>query len=148
MRQANLIVIVLAVALAMTPLVYAVKVADPDVVAVWLFDEDEKDRVTDLSQNNHIGKINGNVSWIEVPDHPSLQFMKGQDFTVAAYVKTNMSSGDPPMIVAKNYQPQQTLPWYALYYANQAKGSGWACQLFPERSSRQQLSYCQYIDHQ
>jgi len=116
----------------------AVKVSDPDVAAIWLFDEDQKE-AKDLSENKHVGEIHGNVkwvkdgkfggalsfegnvSWIEVPDHPSLQFPKGQDFTVAAYMKTEMSAGSPPMIVAKNYQPVQVLPWYALYYANQGK---------------------------
>lgn len=139
MRKLISVSMVLVMALAVASLACAVDVADPDVAAVWLFDEDEDGEVTDLSENRHVGVIQGNVqwvedgkfggalsfegatSWIEVPDHPSLQFAEGQDFTVAAYVKTNMSSGDPPMIVAKNYQPQETRPWYALYYANQGK---------------------------
>lgn len=139
MREMAIITVSLAAIWVMTSIACAVEVADPDVAAVWLFDEDENDQATDLSKNKHVGQIHGNVkwvedgkfggalsfegntSWIEVPDHPSLQFKEGQDFTVAAYIKTNMSGGDPPMIVAKNYQPAQMLPWYALYYANQSK---------------------------
>jgi hypothetical protein len=133
------IIITSAALWATVCLAYAIQVTDPDIAAVWLFDEDEKDRVTDLSASKHVGQIHdnvvwgedgkfggalsfeGNTSWIEVPDHPSLQFENGQDFTVAAYVKTEMSSGSPPMIVAKNYQPAEVRPWYALYYANQSK---------------------------
>ncbi|MFQ6043195.1 MAG: LamG domain-containing protein [Candidatus Poribacteria bacterium] len=130
---------ILTIMLATITLVSAVKVTDPDVAAIWLFDEDQKGEARDFSENKHVGKIHGNVewvkdgkfggalsfegnvSWIEVPDHPSLQFPKGQDFTIAVYIKTEMGAGSPPMIVAKNYQPAETRPWYALYYANQAK---------------------------
>lgn len=118
---------------------YAVTAADPDIAAAWLFDEDEGDMVTDLSENGNTGEVIGNVTWIEdgkfggalsfegniswisVPDHPSLQFKQGQDFTLALYIKTEVGAGNPPMLLAKNYQPAQVLPWYALYYANQAK---------------------------
>ncbi|MCD6508362.1 LamG domain-containing protein [Candidatus Poribacteria bacterium] len=133
------IFVVLMMISAMVPMSEAIQVTDPDVAAIWLFDEPVKEEAKDISKYGHVGKIHGNVewteegkfggamlfkgnvSWIEVPDHPSLQFPKGQDFTIAAYVKTEMSSGNPPMIVAKNYQPSETRPWYALYYANQAK---------------------------
>jgi len=118
---------------------YGITVIDPDIAAVWLFDKDEKGVVSDLSKNNNKGEIIGNVkwvangkfggalsfegntSWISVPDHPSLQFKKGQDFTLALYIKTELGAGNPPMLLAKNYQPTETRPWYALYYANQAK---------------------------
>lgn len=148
MKKTVFTTITLVTILAMASLAYAIQVADPDVAAVWLFDEDEGEEATDLSENKHVGQIHGNVawiedgkfggalsfegntSWIEVPDHPSLQFKKGQDFTVAAYVKTEMSAGSPPMIVAKNYQPAEVRPWYALYYANQAKSLDGHVSLF------------------
>ena len=88
---------------AMVPMSEAIQVTDPDVAAIWLFDEPAKEEAKDISKYGHVGKIHGNVewteegkfggamlfkgnvSWIEVPDHPSLQFPKGQDFTIAAY---------------------------------------------------------------
>lgn len=148
MNRVICIISILTIVLATVNLTNAVKVTDPDVAALWLFDEDQKGEARDISENKHVGKINGNVKWvndgkfggalsfegnvcwIEVPDHKSLQFPKGQDFTVAAYIKTEMSTGSPPMIVAKNYQPAETRPWYALYYANQAKALDGHVSLF------------------
>jgi len=141
------IISVLTLLLAIVTLASAAKVTDSDVAAIWLFDEDEKEAI-DLSENKNVGIIHDNIkwvkegkfggalsfegagSWIEVPDHKSLQFPKGQDFTVAAYIKTEVGAGSPPMIVAKNYQPAQVLPWYALYYANQAKALDGHVSLF------------------
>ena len=147
MKRVICTISILTVMLAMVTLTNAVKVTDPDVAALWLFDEDQKEAI-DLSDNKNVGIIHDNIewvkegkfggalsfdgagSWIEVPDHKSLQFPKGQDFTVAAYIKTEVGAGSPPMIVAKNYQPAQTLPWYALYYANQGKALDGHVSLF------------------
>lgn len=113
--------------------------SDKTVAGLWRFDQDDKGIAKDESSYGNDGEIIGNVkwtragkfggalefggntSWVSVQDHESLQFKKGQDFTVAVWIKTEMATGDPPMVVAKNYQPVQTLPWYALYYANSAK---------------------------
>jgi len=114
-------------------------VSDKTIAGLWRFDKDDKAVATDESPYKNDGEIIGNVkwtsagkfggalefagntSWVSVKDHESLQFKKGQDFTLAAWLKTEMTAGDPPMIVAKNYQPTETRPWYALYYANAAK---------------------------
>lgn len=113
--------------------------SDRTIAGLWRFDQDIKGVAKDESPYGNDGEILGNVkwtsagkfggalefggntSWVSVKDHESLQFKRGQDFTLAAWLKTEMSAGDPPMVVAKNYQPAQTLPWYALYYANGAK---------------------------
>lgn len=139
MKDMIYIVVILLITSALNFSSYAVTVVDPDIAAVWLFDKDEDGIVTDLSKNANVGEIIGNVSWVadgkfggalsfegntswvSVPDNPSLQFKKGQDFTLALYIKTELGAGDPPMLLAKNYQPVETRPWYALYYANQGK---------------------------
>jgi hypothetical protein len=127
---------------------FAIGIGDKTIAGAWMFDKDDKGVAVDASANAHKGEVKGNVkwtkdgkfggalvfegneSWVSVPDHPSLQFPKGQDFTVAAWIKTTMSAGSPPMIVAKNYQPAETRPWYALYYANQAKALDGTASLF------------------
>ena len=41
-------------------------VIDPDsIVAMWLFDEGDGDEVLDVSGNEHHGRIEGNVDWID-----------------------------------------------------------------------------------
>ena len=132
-------IITLTFMLVIVSQIQAIQVTDSDIALIFMFDEEAKQEVKDISENEHIGEIIGNVKWVEdgkfggafsfegdpswisVADHPTIQFPQGQDFTIAVYIKTEMSSGDPPMIVAKNYQPSEMRPWYALYYANQAK---------------------------
>lgn len=112
-----------------------------DVGGMWLFDEDDGDVAKDSSDNGNDGEILGGVEWVaegkfggalsfdgvngwvEVPDDDSVEFPQGVDFTLACWLKVTTPEGSPPMIVAKNYQPAQVLPWYALYYADAAKAA-------------------------
>jgi len=114
---------------------------DLDVGGMWLFDEDGGDVTKDSSENGNDGAVLGGVEWIaegkfggalsfdgtdgsvEVPDNDSVEFPQGVDFTLACWLMVTTPEGSPPMIVAKNYQPVQVLPWYALYYADQAKAA-------------------------
>ncbi len=121
--------------------------ADDDLVGAWLFD-DSGDAAVDSSDMGNDGEVIGNVtwvddgqfggallfegdeSWVSVEDDASLHFTEGTDFTVAAWLRTEMAAGDPPMIVAKNYQPAGVNPWWALYYANQGKSLDGSASLF------------------
>jgi hypothetical protein len=112
---------------------------DPDVAGIWLFDEDEGEVATDSSGNGNDGVIMGGVQWtadgkfggalefdgvdgwVEVEDDDSVEFPSGVDFTLACWLKVTTPEDSPPMIVAKNYQPAEVRPWYALYYADQSK---------------------------
>ena len=107
-------------------------------MGAWLFD-DEGAPAEDSSAVGNDGEVIGNVSWVDdgkiggallfegdeswvsVADDPSLHFTAGTDFTAAVWLRTEMAGGDPPMILAKNYQPAGVNPWWALYYANQGK---------------------------
>lgn len=124
--------------------------ADLEVAGIWLFDEDDGDVATDSSANGNDGAILGGVEWtedgkfggalafdgtdgwVEVPDDDSVEFPEGVDFTLACWLKvtTPPAAGSPPMIIAKNYQPTQALPWYALYYADQAKQATGTMSIF------------------
>jgi len=122
--------------------------ADPDVAGIWLFDEDEGEVATDSSGNGNDGVImggvqwtgegkfggalefNGEDGWVEVPDDDSLEFPAGVDFTLACWLKVTTPEATPPMIVAKNYQPAEVRPWYALYYADQSKAATGNVSLF------------------
>jgi hypothetical protein len=122
--------------------------ADPDAAGIWLFDEDNGDVAKDLSGNGNDGTIiggvtwvpdgkfggalefNGSDGWVEVPDDDSVEFPEGVDFTLACWLKVTTPEGSPPMIIAKNYHPAQVLPWYALYYADQAKAATGNMSLF------------------
>lgn len=121
---------------------------DKTIAGLWLFDTDDKAVAKDASSNKNDGEIigdvkwtsdgkfggalvfEGNTSWVSVKDNPSLQFPKGQDFTLACWIKTEMVAGAPPMMLAKNYHPTETRPWYALYYANAAKALDGSASLF------------------
>ncbi|MEO2005844.1 MAG: LamG domain-containing protein [Candidatus Poribacteria bacterium] len=125
----------------------AAAISDDDLVGAWLFDNDG-DPAVDSSDMGNDGEIIGNVSWaddgqfggalvfegdeswVSVEDDPSLHFTEGTDFTVAAWLRTEMAAGDPPMIVAKNYQPAGVNPWWALYYANQGKSLDGSASFF------------------
>ena len=125
-----------------------VRGADPDVAGIWLFDEGEGDVAKDSSDNGNDGTILGGVSWtadgkfggaldfdgtdgwVEVPDDDSVEFPEGVDFTLACWLRVTTPEGSPPMIIAKNYHPAQVLPWYALYYADQAKAATGHMSLF------------------
>ncbi len=122
--------------------------AEEKPVGVWLFDEDTGDVAEDISGNKHDGDILGGVKWtkdgrfggalefdgndgsVEVPDHADLQFPKNTDFTLTCWLKITTPEPSPPMMVAKNYQPAQVLPWYALYYADQGKAATGDVSLF------------------
>ena len=139
---------VFAAVLLLTFCVGVVVAVDEPPVGVWLFDKDDKGTATDSSGNDHDGEIQGGVEWtadgrfggalefggldgwVEVPNHKDLQFPQGTDFTLAAWLKVTTPEGTPPMIVAKNYYPAQVLPWYALYYADQAKAATGDVSLF------------------
>ncbi|MBI1930781.1 LamG domain-containing protein [Candidatus Poribacteria bacterium] len=115
--------------------------ANEKPAGVWLFDTDNKAVAKDLSGGGNDGKIQGGVKWtkdgrfggalefdgidgwVEVPDHKSLQFPKGTDFTLACWIKITTPEPSPPMLIAKNYHPAQVLPWYALYYADASKNA-------------------------
>lgn len=120
---------------------------DADLVGAWLFDDDGDPAMDSSGAENH-GEVIGNVSWVDdgqfggallfegdeswvsVADDPSLHFTAGTDFTAAVWMRTEMAAGDPPMILAKNYQPAGVNPWWALYYANQGKALDGSASFF------------------
>ena len=125
----------------------AAAISDDDLVGAWLFDSDAGVAVdsSDMGNDGEVignvswvadGKVGGallfegNESWVSVEDDPSLHFTEGTDFTVAAWLRTEMATGDPPMILAKNYQPAGVNPWWALYYANQGKSLDGSASFF------------------
>ena len=146
MNRRGISVLVLSWLIGVTA-AYGAPLADDDVVGAWLFD-DASDLGSDSSASGNHGDVVGNVksandgafggaalfegneSWISVEDHESLHFTQGTDFTAAAWLRTDMVAGDPPMIVAKNYQPAQVQSWWALYYANQAKSLDGSASFF------------------
>ncbi|HID56645.1 TPA: hypothetical protein EYP37_08960 [Candidatus Poribacteria bacterium] len=127
----------LLLALALIP-VYQIGFAG-EIVGAWVFDEDQGDKIKDISGTGNDGivhgakwtkegkfggalEFDGDDDWVEVPNHESLQFPKGTDFTLACWIKITTPEPSPPMLIAKNYHTtSQMLPWYALYYANQNK---------------------------
>jgi hypothetical protein len=127
----------------------SVSAADPEVAGIWLFDEDQDDVAEDSSGSGNDGVINGGAKWtndgkfggalefdgiddwVEVPDDDSVEFPQGVDFTLACWLRVTTPEDSPPMIIAKHYHTtSQMLPWYGLYYADQAKAATGDISLF------------------
>ncbi|MBD3183456.1 hypothetical protein GF312_14250 [Candidatus Poribacteria bacterium] len=148
MLKINLRFILISLIFCITLGVSVANGAIEDIAGIWLFDSDEGDTAVDLSENGNDGNIMGGVEWtadgkfggalsfdgadgwVEVPDDDSLEFPEGVDFTLACWLLITTPEDAPPMIIAKNYHPAQVLPWYALYYADQAKAATGNMSLF------------------
>lgn len=145
----SLAIVLLSFWVCMVMGVSYVSAADADAAGIWLFDADEGGVATDSSGNGNDGIINGGVQWtadgrfggalefdgvdgwVEVTDDDSVEFPQGVDFTLACWLKVTTPEASPPMIIAKNYHTtSQVLPWYALYYADEAKQATGNMSLF------------------
>lgn len=83
--------------------------SDPDLVALWTFDEGGGTEVKDSSENGNDGKASGDVEWVDgkfgtalkfdgnlalvtIPHSESLDF--GDDFSVTLWVKTTQAKAN------------------------------------------------------
>lgn len=67
-------ILVTVVILMVSILLSAQAAVDEHTIALWLFNEDQGDKVTDSSGHGHDGVFNGNPKWVEAKHGSGLQF--------------------------------------------------------------------------